>query len=139
MQLSHLEYRHRQVNGPATYHKRAIYVPLIGNILEDVRVGFPDETLQLFESSILFPISNFNSDDLLNTISQIATKYSPFFSSSVGTIERNIKTHAAQMLLNRLVVVSPILIRSYAFFSIFSSHCLHPLPQMNVVGQHTGS
>lgn len=71
---------------PHVYCRQSIYILIIENVTEDIRTRFPEGTIQLDNLSILFPRFNFDADDSIVIIRQIAEKYITFFNASVETL-----------------------------------------------------
>ena len=62
---------------PVAYYMQAIYIPILEFVTEDLKNSFSEETLNLYNFSILFPYSPVLKDEniLKVAINQLAEKY----------------------------------------------------------------
>lgn len=74
---------------PLVYYRQAIYIPMIEYVIEDLKSRFPDETLEMYNLSILFPSTKkSSSEDILHAVRKIAIKYCAFFNQSADAVQR---------------------------------------------------
>lgn len=76
---------------PVAYYRQSVYIPIVENVLEDLKARFPEETLQLYNFSNLFPTTNVDADESKETIQSLATRYSTFFNKPEELAAQNIK------------------------------------------------
>lgn len=76
-------------NDPESYYRQSIFIPLLDNILHDYESRFSEDTLALYNFTILFPDSStWHNNDLLNeTIAKLAEKYYIFFDNSIEMLK----------------------------------------------------
>lgn len=78
-------------NDPLNFYKQSIFIPLIENVLEDLKDRFSEETLSLYNLSMLFPSSEFDVSTSTIMVKDVAKKYRSFFPNNCEfLIERNI-------------------------------------------------
>lgn len=82
----------RQQPDPLAHYRQTIYIPILENVTEDIKTRFSEETIQLYNLSILFPRPDFNADESEIEIRQIATKYVTFFDTGLEVLVRNLKS-----------------------------------------------
>lgn len=72
------------------YYRQAIYIPIIEHVTEDLKVRFPEETVDLYSFSVLFPNSvNLKDERLLKeTALKLAEKYAVFFNKSIDMLHK---------------------------------------------------
>lgn len=74
---------------PLTYFRQSIYIPVLENVIEDIKTRFPEETLNMFGLLILFPKLK-ETDHYKEKINYIAEKYSSFFNKSKGLVAKEL-------------------------------------------------
>lgn len=65
------------VKDPETFFRRTIYIPLLDNVITDLKFRFPDKVFQLYNFSFLFPAaeSELNQNEVDEAVSEITQKY----------------------------------------------------------------
>lgn len=73
-----------QTNNIIDYYRQSIYAPALDNIIEDIKSRFSEETLNLFNLSIVFPDFK-DVIDMNEAIPHLAKKYSSFLNETNKT------------------------------------------------------
>ena len=79
-------------NSPIDYYRQSVYIPIIEHVTEDLKLRFPQETVNLYYLSVLFPDSaTFNHEESMQEAAfKLAQKYSFFFKDSTNIIQQKI-------------------------------------------------
>ena len=72
-----------EANNKEEYFRRSVYIPLLEHVIVDLNNRFSDDTLDLYNLSILIP-ENFDKPDLENKIHILAKKYDCFFNNDIN-------------------------------------------------------
>ncbi|XP_050513305.1 52 kDa repressor of the inhibitor of the protein kinase-like [Diabrotica virgifera virgifera] len=78
---------------PQDYFKRSIYIPILDNVIEDLQSRFPEETLNLYSFSILFPelLEKSDEESIANAAHILADKYCVFFNESSASVYKTLR------------------------------------------------
>ncbi|KAL7307649.1 hypothetical protein TKK_0000333 [Trichogramma kaykai] len=69
------------------YYRVTIFIRLLDNIIADLKIRFPEETLQLFDFYILFPgESTVDNHEYKNALNRLVTKYASIFGESENVL-----------------------------------------------------
>lgn len=77
---------------PLAYFRQAVYIPLLDNVIMDLKNRFSKETLNLYSFSVLFPdsVSSKNSTLSKEAVSKLCERYSIFFKDNLEVLERSL-------------------------------------------------
>lgn len=73
-----------------SYFRQSIYVPVLDNVVEDLKSRFPCETLELYNLSVLFPDFKGFYKDNGESVQILAEKYSPLLNKPVDMVKQSI-------------------------------------------------
>lgn len=78
---------------PQDYFRRSIYIPIIDTIMEDLKSRFPEETLNLYSFSIIFPevLEKSDEESIKNAAHILAEKYSVFFNENSASLYKTLR------------------------------------------------
>lgn len=67
-----------------SYYRQSVYIPIVESVVEDLKLRFPDETINLYYFSVLIPDSAYFKDQnlLQEAATYLAAKYYSFFDRS---------------------------------------------------------
>lgn len=82
------------VNGPETYFRQAVYIPVLDNVMTDLKNRFSTEALDLYSFSVLFPDSVTSKDSTLSkeAVKKLCNRYSTFFKECPEVLEISLTT-----------------------------------------------
>uniref|UniRef100_A0ABD2XCV9 HAT C-terminal dimerisation domain-containing protein n=1 Tax=Trichogramma kaykai TaxID=54128 RepID=A0ABD2XCV9_9HYME len=69
------------------YYRKAIFIPLLDSVIEDLKFRFPEETLNLFDLFVLFP-TNGDESECEEALNRLSNKYAYLFNKSTDIFKK---------------------------------------------------
>lgn len=69
------------------YYRKAIFIPLLDHVIEDLKFRFPEETLNLFDLFVLFP-TNDDESECEEAVNRLSNKYAYLFNKSTDIFKK---------------------------------------------------